>query len=93
MRKLSPLTELRKAAPGSLTGYKLEQFFRKHRYPRAFSTILNFERGQYNEPPEQFLVIYAEAIGQPVETVRRALRRMQRMRKQLGLSTPAPKSE
>ncbi len=80
MRKPSALTQLRKAAPGSLTAMKLEAFFRKKRFPRSFQTILNFERGQFKEPPSRFVELYAEAIGQPVAVVRKALARTIRQR-------------
>lgn len=80
MRKLTRLTELRKAAPGSLTGAKLEAFFRRRRFPRSFQTILNFERGQYKAPPHRFLELYSEAIGQPVSVVRQALEQTLRAR-------------
>lgn len=74
----TPLTKLRKAAPGSLTAQKIEAFMRKKRFPRSFQTILNFERGQYKEPSPRFLELYAEAISQPLESVEDALRRTRR---------------
>lgn len=81
MPKLTRLAELRKAAPGSLTGAKLAEFFRKKRCPRSLKTILNFERGQYAEPTDRFLEVYAEAIGQPVAVVRRAFEQVRRSRR------------
>lgn len=84
MRRATPpslLTQLRKAAPGSLTAERVADFFRRRRYPRAMQTILNFERAQFLEPPERFFEVYAEAIGQPVDVVRRAYTRTLRARK------------
>ncbi len=84
MRRPTPrtlLTQLRKAAPGSLTAESVAAFFRRRRYPRAMQTILNFERAQFEHPPERFFELYAEAIGKPVEVVRRAYARTQRQRR------------
>jgi len=76
----TPLTQLRKAAPGSLTLAKLERILRQKGLPRALGSIGAFERGQYKNPPDAFLLVYAEAIGQSIHTVRRALRLTQRQR-------------
>lgn len=76
----TPLTELRKAAPGSLTLEDVSKFFAKRRLPRKAVSIHSFERGQIKVPPPQFVEVYAEAIGQSVEVVLAALKKTQRAR-------------
>lgn len=79
---MTPLTRLRKAAPGSLTAASIAAFFRKKSFPRDVRTIGDFERGRYLKPPDRFIELYAEAIGVPVSRVRTALRRTQKMREE-----------
>jgi hypothetical protein len=78
----TPLTKLRRAAPGSLTLADLRAFFARKRYPRALPTLSSFERGVYKDPPRRFLEVYAEAIGlkDHVGRVEDALRETQRLR-------------
>jgi len=76
----TPLTEMRKQAPGSLTGAKIAEFMAKRGLPRSADAISDFERGKYLEPPERFIELYSLAIGRPVAEVRAALQRTQRMR-------------
>jgi hypothetical protein len=76
----TPLTKLRKNAPGSLTAAKLAAYLKRRRFPRDVRTIGAFERGQFKKPSERFLELYAEAIEQPIESVREALMRTLRMR-------------
>jgi len=76
----TPLTKLRKDAPGSLTAAKVAAFFRRRRYRRDLRTIGDFERAVYQSPPDRFFELYAECIGVPVEDVRRAYARTRQMR-------------
>ena len=76
----TPLTRLRKDAPGSLTAAKVSAFFKKRRYPRDRRTIDAFERGSFQAPRDRFFELYAEFIGAPVEVVRRAYARTRQMR-------------
>ena len=76
----TPLTRLRKEAPGSLTAASISAYFSKRHYPRDVNTIGDFERGKYLVPPDRFVELYAEAIGQSVKKVRAALALTQRMR-------------
>lgn len=76
----TPLTMLRKAAPGSITLSDISKFFEKRRYPRKTVSIGAFERGQIKEPPQRFIELWAEAVGQDVATVVAALRKTQRAR-------------
>ena len=76
----TPLTKLRKDAPGSLTAAKIAAYFKRKRYPRDARTIGDFERAQYQAPPERFLELYAECVGQSVEMVRAAYARTRQMR-------------
>lgn len=76
----TPLTVLRKAAPGSLTLSDISKFFEKRRFPRTRISIGAFERGQIKEPPQRFIELWAEAVGQDVATVVAALRKTQRAR-------------
>ena len=77
---MTPLTRMRKAAPGSLTAASIAAYFRRKSFPRDVRTIGDFERGRYLKPPERFIELYAEAIGAPVARVRAALARTQKMR-------------
>lgn len=77
---LTPLIQLRKEAPGSLTRLKIAQFFRKNRFPRSHHTIGDFERGEYLNPPDRFIELYAECIRQPRKRVEEAYRLTRRMR-------------
>lgn len=76
----TPLVQLRKAAPGSLTAMKIADYFRKRRFPRSHHTIGDFERGEYAEPTERFIELYAECIQQPRGKVEEAYRLTRRMR-------------
>jgi hypothetical protein len=76
----TPLTKLRKDAPGSLTAAKVAAYLKRRRFPRDARTVGAFERGQFKNPPERFLQLYAEAIEQPIDVVREALTRTLRMR-------------
>lgn len=78
----TPLTKLRRAAPGSLTLADIRAFFARRRYPRALQTLSSFERGVYKESPRRFIELYAEAIGlkDHVERVEAALAETQRLR-------------
>jgi hypothetical protein len=76
----TPLTEMRKQAPGSITGAKIAAFMAKNGLPRSVDTISDFERGKYREPSDRFIELYSLAIGRPVAEVRAALQRTQRMR-------------
>lgn len=78
----TPLTKLRRAAPGSLTLAALRAFFARKRYPRALPTLSSFERGVYKDPPRRFIEVYAEAIGlkDRVDLVVAALRETHRLR-------------
>lgn len=78
----TPLTVMRKAAPGSLTAAKVAAFMARRGLQRSVDTISDFERGKYLEPPERFIELYSQAIGQPVARVRAALRRTQKMRQE-----------
>jgi len=77
---LTPLRQLRKDAPGSLTGAKMAVLLQKRGLKRIGPTVNAFERGQLKEPNERFVELYAEIIGQTVETVRNALKRTLKMR-------------
>lgn len=70
----TPLTKLRKAAPGSLTVRDLARHFARRRFPRTNNAIGAFERGLVKNPPDQFVRLYAEAIGAPIEAVKKAHR-------------------
>ena len=76
----TPLTEMRKQAPGSLTGAKIAAFMKKKGYPRSANTIGDFERGVYQDVADRFIELYSQAIGRPVAEVRDALARTIRMR-------------
>lgn len=76
----TPLTRLRKNAPGGITIAKVEAFFKRRRFPRRRTTISEFERGTFKEPPERFVELYAAAIGATIAEVRAALARTQRLR-------------
>ena len=76
----TPVTKLRKAAPGSLTAAELAAYFKRKRYPRTRTAITAFELGVTQSAPERFLELYAEAVGQPVEVVTEAHHRTVRMR-------------
>jgi hypothetical protein len=71
---------LRKDAPGSITAAKVAAYMKRKRYPRDARTVGAFERGEFQTPPERFVALYAEAVQQPVEVIRDALARTQRMR-------------
>ena len=72
--------KLRKDAPGSITAAKVAAYFKRKRFPRARNTISVFEAGTFRNPPDRFVALYAEAIGQSLAQVRQALTRTQRMR-------------
>lgn len=74
----TPLTKLRKGAPGSLTLDDVASFFARKRYPRHRTTISAFEHGRFATPDERFLKVYAQALGCSVADVRKALRATQR---------------
>jgi hypothetical protein len=76
----TPVAQLRKEAPGSLTLAKVAAFFKSRRYPRTIYAIGDFERGKYLSPPDRFIQIYAQCIGQPVSKVRSAYRITHRLR-------------
>ena len=76
----TPVTKLRKDAPGSLTAAKLAAYFKRKRYPRTRAAVTAFELGATQTPPERFLELYAEAVGEPIEVVREAHQRTVRMR-------------
>jgi hypothetical protein len=76
----TPVTKLRKDAPGSLTAAKVAAYFKRRRYPRTRVTISAFEAAAIKNPPERFLELYAEVIGKPVEAVREAHQKTLRMR-------------
>jgi hypothetical protein len=76
----TPVTKLRKAAPGSLTAAELAAYFKRKRYPRTRVAITAFELGATQNPPDRFLEIYAEGVGQSVAVVREAHQRTVRMR-------------
>lgn len=70
----TPLTLLRKAAPGSLTALDVVRHFARRNFPRTNKAIGAFERGTIKNPPERFVELYAEAIGVSVDVVHRAHR-------------------
>jgi hypothetical protein len=70
----TPLTKLRKGAPGSLTLDDVAAFFAKKRHPRHRTTISAFEHGRIATPDDRFLEVYAKALGCTVADVERALR-------------------
>ena len=74
------MMRLRKLAPGSLTAAKISEFFKKKRYPRSLHAIGDFERGEYETPPDRFIQLYAECIGSTPEKVKATYRRMRRKR-------------
>jgi hypothetical protein len=74
----TPLTKLRKGAPGSLTLDDVAAFFRRKRYPRHLATISAFEHGRFATTETRFLDLYAQAIGCPVAEVERALKATRR---------------
>jgi len=76
----TPVTKLRKEAPGSLTAAQVAAFFRRRRFPRGRSTIDAFERATFIRPPDRFFELYAECVGVPVERVRAAYYRTRAMR-------------
>jgi len=76
----TPLTKLRKDAPGSITAAKVAAFFKKRRYPRDVRRIGDFERAEILSPPDRFFELYAECIGQSVEAVRSAYARTRQLR-------------
>lgn len=76
----SPLTKLRKAAPGSLVVNDLVERFKRRRYPRTDAAIGAFERGFVRAPEERFFKVYAAAIGATVQAVKRAHRATLRWR-------------
>lgn len=76
----TPLTKLRKEAPGSITAAKVAAYFKRKRFPRARCTISVFEAGAFRNPTDRFVTLYAEAIGQTLAQVSHALMRTQRMR-------------
>lgn len=78
------LTKLRKRAAGSLTLADVAAFFARRRYPRRLSTISEFERGRFKDPPARFIALYAEAVGVTVQQVEDALRSAQRSRARSG---------
>ena len=70
----TPLTKLRKAAPGSLTAKDVARHFVRKQYPRTEQSIGDFERGKVLRPAERFFALYAEAIGATIQAVKRAQR-------------------
>lgn len=76
----TPVTKLRKDAPGTLTAAKVAEFFRRRRYPRDERTVGAFERAAFKSPPARFIELYAECIGRTASEVRAAYDRTRRMR-------------
>jgi hypothetical protein len=74
------LMQLRKQAPGSLTAAKIAEYFKKKRYPRTHHAIGDFERGEYETPPDRFIELYAECIGSTAAKVKTIYRRVRRKR-------------
>lgn len=80
----SPLTQLRKRAPGSLVVNDLVRYFRRARYPRTDAAIGSFERGFVRHPEERWFEVYAAAVGATVDQVKAAHRATLRWRSRLG---------
>jgi hypothetical protein len=76
----TPVMQLRKQAPGSLTTAKVAECLRKNRLPCSRDTVGDFERGEYRSPPDRFLELYAECIGQSPKAVEAAWRKTRLMR-------------
>lgn len=67
----TPLILMRRAARGSLTQADVVAFMKDNGLKRDQVTISDFERAKYLGPDE-FVALYAQAIGQSVAAVRRA---------------------
>ena len=76
----TPLTKLRKDAPGSITAADVAAHFKRRRFPRDARTIGDFERAIYKSPPDRMFELYAECVGRPVSVVRAAYARTRAMR-------------
>ena len=76
----TPVTKLRKSAPGSLTAAKIAAFFARRRFPRDVTTIGAFERAVFRSPPDRFFELYAECVGQAESVVRAAYSRTRKLR-------------
>ncbi len=90
MRKGSPLAQLRKEAPGSLTQGDIVAYMGRRGLRRDQVTISDFERAKYLGPDE-FVRLYAAAIKQPVEAVLRAWRKTRRARDDGAKGRRAPR--
>jgi hypothetical protein len=77
---MTPVTRLRKDAPGSLTAARVAAHFKRRGYARAAGTITAFERAQIKSPPERFVELYAEAVGRTTGEVLAAHAATVRMR-------------
>jgi hypothetical protein len=76
----TPVLKLRKKAPGSLTAADVAAYMKRKRYPRTRVAVSAFESGQIKNPPDRFVDLYSECIGQPAAVVRDAHRKTVRMR-------------
>jgi hypothetical protein len=76
----TPVTKLRKDAPGSLTAASVAEFMRRRGYPRDTRTIGDFERAVYQNPPDRMFELFAECVGVSVTRLRLAYARTRRMR-------------
>ena len=81
---MTPVTRLRKDAPGSLTAAGVAAFMTKRKLPRKTGTVTAFERGQIRIVPERFVELYAEAIGSTTAKVLAAHAATLRLRDRKG---------
>ena len=78
---MTPVTRLRKDAPGSLTAADVAAFMTKHGYPITANAIGNFERAEVLKPPARFVQLYAACTGRATDEVVGAHAATLRMRK------------
>jgi hypothetical protein len=76
----TPVTRLRKDAPGSLTAADVAAYFSRHGYPLKPGTISAFERAQFKTPPDRMFILYARAIGRSTKEIRAAYAATLRMK-------------
>ncbi len=74
----SPLTSLRKAAPGSLTLGAIRERMTRFGCARSVPQLSRFENGLVDAPSGEFVRAYARAIGVNAGKVERAFQRLRR---------------
>jgi len=76
----TPLTQLRRDAPGSITQADVSAFMKERGLDLETITIGDFERGKYQPADPRFIPLYAKRIGATQAAVRRAYEKTRKAR-------------